>query len=220
MSFLACFSAFFRSRCNLSLEILDLLQQLGVLERKQPRPRLRMQDRIFWILLDRLWPAWRDVLVIVKPETVAGWHRAGFRLFWCLRSRPRRLGRPKIDAELRALIQRMVEETATWGVRLSTTSRSNPDGAAATACGYQTTATAFRIGTQRSAVTGLTFEGLRRVARVPHRGQAGNGRPGAAKEIPDWVWKVANANGSWGSARLHGVFSNSASRVLIGRWPD
>ena len=115
MGFLACFSAFLRSRYNLSLEILALRQQLGVLKRKQPRPRLRMQDRIFWILLRRLWPAWRDVLVIVKPEAVAGWHRSGFPLFWRLRSRPRRLGRPKIDAGLRALIRRMVEENATWG---------------------------------------------------------------------------------------------------------
>jgi len=75
-----------------------------------------MQGRISWILLRRLCPAWRDVLVIVKPETVAGWHRAGFRLFWRLRSRPRSLGRPKIVAELRALIQRMVEENATRGM--------------------------------------------------------------------------------------------------------
>jgi putative transposase len=67
----------FRSRYCLSLEILALRQQLGVLKRKNPRPRLRMQDRIFWILLRRLWPAWRNVLVIVKPETVVTWHRAG-----------------------------------------------------------------------------------------------------------------------------------------------
>jgi putative transposase len=115
ISFLTCFSAFFRSRYSLSLEILALRQQLSVLKRKQPRPRLRMQDRIFWILLRRLWPAWSNVLVIVKPETVVAWHRAGFRLFWRLRSRPRSLGRPKIDAELRALIQQMVEENSTWG---------------------------------------------------------------------------------------------------------
>jgi transposase InsO family protein len=115
ISFLTCFSAFFRSRYNLSLEILALRQQLGVLKRKQPRPRLRMQDRIFWILLRRLWPAWSNVLVIVKPQTVVAWHRAGFRLFWRLGSSPRSLGRPKIDAELRALIQRMVDENSTWG---------------------------------------------------------------------------------------------------------
>ena len=115
IGFLTCLSAFFRSRYSLGLEILALRQQLGVLKRKHPRPRLRIQDRIFWILLRRLWPAWSNVLVIVKPETVVAWHRAGFRLFWRLRSRPKSLGRPKIDAEVRALIRRMVEENPGWG---------------------------------------------------------------------------------------------------------
>jgi hypothetical protein len=50
-SVLTCFSAFFRSRYNLGLEILTLRQQLGVLKRKDPRPRLRIQDRMFWNLL-------------------------------------------------------------------------------------------------------------------------------------------------------------------------
>jgi hypothetical protein len=54
IGFLTCLSAFFRSRHNLSLEILALRQQLGVLKRKQPHPRLRIQDRRFWILLRRL----------------------------------------------------------------------------------------------------------------------------------------------------------------------
>ena len=60
IGFLTCLSAFFRSRCNLGLEILALRQQLGVLKRKNPRPRLRTQDRIFWILLRRLWHGWRS----------------------------------------------------------------------------------------------------------------------------------------------------------------
>src|SRR5262245_22596351 len=51
---LSCLSAFFRSRYNLALEILALRQQLGVLKRKRPHPRLRIQDRIFWTLLRRL----------------------------------------------------------------------------------------------------------------------------------------------------------------------
>jgi len=115
VSFLTRLSAFFRSRYNLGLEILALRQQLGVLKRKHPRPRLRIQDRIFWILLRRLWPAWSNILVIVKPETVVAWHRAGFRLFWRIRSRAKNKGRPKTDAELRRLIQRMASENPTWG---------------------------------------------------------------------------------------------------------
>jgi putative transposase len=113
--FLACISTLVRSRYNLGLEIFALRQQLGVLKRKHPRPRLQLQDRIFWLLLRRLWPAWRDALVIVKPETVVAWHRAGFRLFWFLRSRPKSLGRPKIDAEVRTLIRRMANENPCWG---------------------------------------------------------------------------------------------------------
>jgi putative transposase len=115
ISFFDCFTAFFRSRYNLSLEILVLRQQLGVLERKNPRPRLRMRDRAFWILLRRLWPSWSNVLVIVKPDTVVAWHRAGFRLFWRLRSRTKSLGRPRIDAEARALIRRMSIDNPSWG---------------------------------------------------------------------------------------------------------
>lgn len=115
IGFLTCLSAFFRSRYNLGLEIIALRQQLGVLKRKNPRPRLRIKDWMFWILLRRLWPAWTNVLVIVKPVTVVAWHRAGFRLFWRLRSRPKDLGRPVIDSEVRSLIRQMVKENPTWG---------------------------------------------------------------------------------------------------------
>ncbi len=115
LGLLTCLSAFFRTRYNLSIEILALRQQLGVLKRKTPRPRLLTQDRRFWILLRRFWPAWSNVLIIVKPETVVAWHRAGFRLFWRLRSRPKSLGRPRTDAEIRTLIQRMVKENPAWG---------------------------------------------------------------------------------------------------------
>ena len=108
-------STFFRTRYNLGLEILALRQQLSVLNRKHHHSRLRIQDRAFWILLRRLWPAWSEVLVIVKPETVVGWHRAGFRLFWRIRSRSKKIGRPIIDTEVRALIRRMVKENPTWG---------------------------------------------------------------------------------------------------------
>ena len=36
-----------------------------------------MADRLFWVVLSRLWSGWREILVIVKPETVIGWHRKG-----------------------------------------------------------------------------------------------------------------------------------------------
>jgi len=53
--------------------------------------------------------------MIVKPETVIRWHREGFRLYWRRKSR-KKVGRPKTDAEIRALIRRMARENRTWGV--------------------------------------------------------------------------------------------------------
>ena len=45
ISFITCLSSFFRSRYNLGLEILALSQQLSIVKRKQPHPRLRMPPR-------------------------------------------------------------------------------------------------------------------------------------------------------------------------------
>jgi hypothetical protein len=73
---------FFRSRRDTAIEILALQQQVVVLKRKRPRPKLNTLDRLFWTTLRRVWSRWADVFVIVKSETVAGWHRAGFRLYW------------------------------------------------------------------------------------------------------------------------------------------
>jgi hypothetical protein len=66
--------AFFRSRADLALEIPALQQQVAVLKRKRPRPPLRGSDRLLWIMLRRLWSGWKDVLPIVKPDTVVTWH--------------------------------------------------------------------------------------------------------------------------------------------------
>lgn len=114
-SLLAAVLVFFRSRGDTALAVLALRQQVAVLKRRRPRPALNSFDRLFWTTLRRIWSRWSEVLVIVKPETVIGWHRAGFRLYWRWRSRPRG-GRPKITREIRQLIRQMAEENAGWGV--------------------------------------------------------------------------------------------------------
>ena len=111
---LAAVRVFFRTRQDNAIEILALRQQLAVLKRKRPRPRLHPLDRLFWTGLRRVWSRWAEVLVIAKPQTVVGWHRAGFRLFWRWRSRARG-GRPKTTAEIRALIRRLAQENPSWG---------------------------------------------------------------------------------------------------------
>jgi DNA-directed RNA polymerase specialized sigma54-like protein len=111
---LAAVRVFLRSRQDTALEILALRQQLAVLKRKRPRHRLNPLDRLFWTALRRIWSRWAEVLVVVKRQTVVGWHRTGFRLFWRWRSRARG-GRPKSTAEIRALIRRLAQENPSWG---------------------------------------------------------------------------------------------------------
>jgi hypothetical protein len=82
LSILLAFRIFFRSLCDTALEILVLRQQVAVLKRKRPRPPLNSLERLFWTSLHRYWSRWADVLVLVNPETVVGWHRASFRLWW------------------------------------------------------------------------------------------------------------------------------------------
>src|ERR1700686_3935467 len=84
---------FFLTRTDGMLEVLALRQQVAVLKRKRPHPKLNPMDRLFWTALRTVWSRWAEVLLIVKPETVVSWHRAGFRLFWRWRSRGRAPGR-------------------------------------------------------------------------------------------------------------------------------
>ena len=83
----------FRStRHRLALESVALRQQLAVYKRRQPRPKLNGFDRLFWVVVRQIWTSWSEALILVKPETVVSWHRAGYRLFWRWRSRRRRPG--------------------------------------------------------------------------------------------------------------------------------
>jgi len=107
--------AMFIPKAYLAFENLALRQQLAVCKQSVKRPKLRPRDRVFWVLLARLWPNWRSVLAIVQPETVIKWHRMGFKLYWRWKSRAGNPGRPSIEREIRDLIRRMSRENSTWG---------------------------------------------------------------------------------------------------------
>jgi putative transposase len=67
-------------------------------------------------MLRRIWSGWNQALILVQPETVARWHRAGFKLYWTWLSRHQtRVGRKSVSRELRELIFCMVAENSTWG---------------------------------------------------------------------------------------------------------
>jgi putative transposase len=101
-----------RSQGALVAENLFLRKQLAFYQERKVRPhRLTDAARLALVLWSR-WFNWKDALIIVKPETLIGWHRKGFRLFWRWKSRP---GRPRLPKDIRELIVRMARENPTWG---------------------------------------------------------------------------------------------------------
>ena len=83
---------------------LFLRRQLALyIERGMKPRRMGAATRIALAWLSR-WFDW--------PETLIRWHRAGWKLFWRLKSRS---GRPPIPAELQALIRRIANENPSWG---------------------------------------------------------------------------------------------------------
>ncbi len=104
------------SRKELLLENLALRQQLATLQRRRPKPRLSALDKMLWVMARRFWSGWKQALVLVTPETVVRWHRAGFHMYWAWLSRHRIVfGRKRISKELRELIFQMVADNPTWG---------------------------------------------------------------------------------------------------------
>jgi len=106
-----------RPRRDLVLENLLLRYQLAVLTRptrRRPQARLRLWDKLLWILARRFCAGWRQHLTFVTPDTVVRWHRQGWRLFWRWKSRSRG-GRPHLSAEVRDLIVSMSRDNRLWG---------------------------------------------------------------------------------------------------------
>jgi len=114
--FVGAFLRLFRNRQNLLLENLALRQQLTVLKRKHPKPRHALLDKLFWVSARRLWPDWKNSLLLVTPETVVRWHRAGFRLYWTMLCKVRKkVGGKRTSKEVRDLIFQMGAENPSWG---------------------------------------------------------------------------------------------------------
>jgi hypothetical protein len=101
-----------RSRRSIQAENLVLRRQLALFKEHGAKPgRVDAATRSSLAWLSRLCD-WRSSVMVVRPETIVRWHRAGWRLFWRYKSRP---GRPPIPLELRRLIRRMATKNPLWG---------------------------------------------------------------------------------------------------------
>lgn len=110
------------SASDKELEILLLRRQLAIYERKQVQPmRLTRGEKLTLVVLavrlkattGRTIKQMKDVIRIVKPKTVFGWHRELVRWKWTYR-RQNRGGRPRTDREIERLVVRLARENG-WG---------------------------------------------------------------------------------------------------------
>ncbi len=103
-----------RSSASKDAELLVLRQEVAVLRRQHPKPRLDWAGRAVLAALARLLPRPLRVGRLVTPGTVLGWHRRLVRWHWTY---PHRGGRPPVDAKLAMLIEQMARENPGWGYK-------------------------------------------------------------------------------------------------------
>jgi putative transposase len=103
-----------RSKSELVAENALLRKPLIILHRQVKRPACTKTDRMLLVLLARAVRTWKQALFIVQPETLLRWHRQGFQLYWKYKSRST-VSKPKIAAEIVALIKEMARDNRLWG---------------------------------------------------------------------------------------------------------
>jgi len=101
-----------RSAASKDAELLVLRQEVAVLRRQNPRPKLDWADRAMLAALARLLPRPLRLSRLVTPDTLLRWHRRLIRWHWTY---PHRRGRPPVDAKLAVLIEQMARENPAWG---------------------------------------------------------------------------------------------------------
>lgn len=104
-----------RSSRSKDLELLVLRQEVDVLRRQVPRPRIRPEERLVLTVLQWLRPIGERLSSLVTPDTLRRWHRELVRRKWHFRHRivPKRA----IPLETQVLVFRMARENPTWGYR-------------------------------------------------------------------------------------------------------
>jgi hypothetical protein len=110
-----------RSSASKDAELLVLRQEVAVLRRQNPKPRLDWADRAVLAALTRLLPRPQRMSRLITSDTLLRWHRRLVRWRWIY---PHRSGRLPVDAKLAVLIEQMARETPAGDTRASRANRS------------------------------------------------------------------------------------------------
>ena len=103
-----------RSSASKDAELLMLRQEVAVLRRQHPRPRLDWADRAVLAALARLLSGPQRAARLVTPGTLLRWHKRLVRWRWTY---PHRTGRPPVNAKVAELIGQMARENPSWGYK-------------------------------------------------------------------------------------------------------
>jgi putative transposase len=103
-----------RSTAAKDAELLVLRQEVAVLRRQHPRPRLDWADRAVLAGLARLLPRPLRMGRLMPPDTLLRWHRRMVCWHWTY---PHRGGRPPVDVKIVMLIEQMARENPGWGYK-------------------------------------------------------------------------------------------------------
>src|SRR5215831_12103824 len=102
-----------RSSASKDAELLVLRQEVAVLRRQSPKPKMDWADRAVLAALARLLPGPLRMGRLVTPDTLLRWHRRLSRWRWTYPQG----GRPPVDAQLALLIEQMARESPDWGYK-------------------------------------------------------------------------------------------------------
>ena len=91
LSLLSVLVSPFKSNSRLLAENASLRHQVTVLIKMHDQRGVSLTDGDCWffVRLYHWFPSILNSLVVIKPETLVRWHRAGFRLYWRRKSRSR-----------------------------------------------------------------------------------------------------------------------------------
>ncbi len=103
-----------KSKSELIAENALLRLQLIVLKRQVKQVKLKGRERLLLVLLASKVRAWRQALLLVKPETVLGWHHRLFHLLWKHKSATT-TRRARVPVDTIRLIRQIARDNRLWG---------------------------------------------------------------------------------------------------------